>query len=414
MRRQGYLIAALVCFGIAGLLFWVMVGQAQQSVNMPIVLQTGACSGGCYSNPVGCATNCGQPCTQVDSETECGWPSGYVVYRCCTGPTATVGPSATPAPATATRTATNTPAVQCGTCYGSQSNCNTNCGQPCVKVDAHAECGWGAGTTAYRCCPGPTRTPTARPTATMTATPRPTVTPGGQMKGGSVVMACADTEILGLSWWLTWSYPPSPAGCGGIGMVCCKGSTISYDAGFTGYLLGPNEANIAEQGNMTLQELVAKIRYIETQRPNGRIVSPGLFMYGGYGRPDYTYTYTDIVNEYRRQFGTDPRWTAIAVHSYGNDVAQHLAWIDSVKREFDALGIYLPYWVTEMGAWPGGPAETVMRGLVAGIQQRPWIERYAWFPVRPAVDSAGVGWDDTALLNKDGTIRALGRVYAGY
>ena len=109
----------------------------------------------------------------------------------------------------------------------------------------------------------------------------------------------------------------------------------------------------------------------------------------------------------------------IALHWYAPpNAAGFLKWIDDIYAKYNK-----PIWVTEMcvADWtvgkPGGPAfesfttpqiQAFMDAVVAGMNSRPYVERYSW-KTRPTND---VNMGNGALIALDGSLTPLGQHYA--
>ena len=102
----------------------------------------------------------------------------------------------------------------------------------------------------------------------------------------------------------------------------------------------------------------------------------------------------------------------VTIHWYGgNDPQGFLNYLDYVHWLYGK-----PVWVTEFcpADWSGShgisPAQTAdfMRAVVPAMNSRDYVQRYAWFSANATNDVL----DNGALVNDDGTLTDLGRLYA--
>ena len=102
------------------------------------------------------------------------------------------------------------------------------------------------------------------------------------------------------------------------------------------------------------------------------------------------------------------------VHWYAPpNAVSFLAQIDAIWAKFQK-----PIWVTEFavadwsGKFPGGYpiqlVESFMRDACAGLDERPYVERYTW----KTRSTSDVVMGTSALFTDDGTLTALGTIYA--
>jgi len=109
-----------------------------------------------------------------------------------------------------------------------------------------------------------------------------------------------------------------------------------------------------------------------------------------------------------------PKVDFICVHWYAPpNSASFLSEIDAIHAKYQK-----PIWVTEFavadwsGKFPGGfgvsLVETFMKEACAGLDARDYVERYTW-KTRTTEDT---NMGTSALFNDDGSLTALGHVYA--
>ena len=94
--------------------------------------------------------------------------------------------------------------------------------------------------------------------------------------------------------------------------------------------------------------------------------------------------------------------------------------VDSFLKQIDAIWAKYqkPIWITEFavadwaGKYPGGYdvnlVQEFMKGACAGLESRDFVERYTWKTRNLADANLGT----SSLFNDDGTLTALGTIYA--
>ena len=242
------------------------------------------------------------------------------------------------------------------------------------------------------------------------------------------VASAADLAALapGVSWWYNWS--PSPNG--GVpgdynaryGMdfvpMIWNGNFNSADVEArirtnpqAKYLLVMNEPNLtAPQANLTPNQ-AADIwpRYEQVARNTGvRIVGPQVTWGNLPGFEDPVRWLDAFYAAYRnKNGGRDPQIDFLGFHWYDYGLAGQL---DRLKKYGK------PFWVTEFANWhsqqDGAQIDTLakqkaqMAEMVATLEARPDVFRYAWFTGR---------WPNdvhfTSLLGASGQLTELGRYY---
>ncbi len=169
-------------------------------------------------------------------------------------------------------------------------------------------------------------------------------------------------------------------------------------------LLGFNEPEKKEQGNMTLEAALGT--WPELMDTGLRIGSPGCV------HPDKEWMIAFMDGVKQRGLRVD----FICVHSYGGPNADSLvARLEKVHQMFGER----PIWITEFGVgdWAAKtPAqnrhkpETVLRfmeQILPRLEKLDFVERYAWFPSKPS----GGPLATSALYDEDGNLTRLGECY---
>jgi hypothetical protein len=168
-------------------------------------------------------------------------------------------------------------------------------------------------------------------------------------------------------------------------------------------LLGFNEPEKKEQGNMTLDEaLDAWPVLMETGL---RLGSPGCV------HPDKEWMIAFMDGVKKRGLRVD----FVCVHSYGGPNADAL--VNRLEKVHQMFGC--PLWITEFGVgdWKAKSPEqnqhkpeTVLRFMeqvLPRLEKLDFLERYAWFPSKPT--SAPLG--SSALYDDNGVLTRLGECY---
>ncbi len=220
-------------------------------------------------------------------------------------------------------------------------------------------------------------------------------------------------QLSGARWFYSWNrVPPEniPAGVEFIPMVWNGRPGNSYaelgkQLRAAGYneLLGFNEPDQKDQGNMTVEE--ALDLWPKLMETGMRLVSPSCV------HPDKDWMKAFMKGVEERKLRVD----AVGVHSYGGPSAEAL--MKRLKTVHEMFG--RPLWITEfaVGDWQAKTraenryrTEQVVdfiRQLFPQLDACNFVERYAWFSPKP--DSAPLG--PCALFNDDGTLTPVGEAY---
>jgi RNA polymerase sigma factor (sigma-70 family) len=245
----------------------------------------------------------------------------------------------------------------------------------------------------------PSRRPTAKP-AVVTAK-------ASGKKGVSVWKFAGLKDALhdvGAKWYYNWAPDnndvPGPSGVEFVPMIWGKQNVTDATlrrAGSEGTeLLGFNEPDQGGQANMSVEDALAA--WPKLQATGMRLGSPAV-SYGG----DQAGGWLDRFMSGARDKGY--RVDFITLHWYGSDfsdgaVGQFLGYVDAVHNRY-----HKPIWITEYGLqnFSGSPryptaAQEVafIKGSTKGLENRSYVERYAWFALPAVGDSVDYG------LYKDG------------
>lgn len=232
---------------------------------------------------------------------------------------------------------------------------------------------------------------------------------------------------LNLSWYYNWATPAFnndiDAGVDHVPMMWGAGEdSIEAIQGITedsNYILGFNEPDIASQANMTVEEGVAAWPYV--YNTGKRTVSPA--SYNPNGPSEWVTNFLEGIAV--EDMGCD----SIALHCYGPrmDVGSVLGAVDSAWAKYQK-----PIWITEISVVgrkdipsmdhsyeKEGEIEKMIayvEELVAELDKREYVERYAWFPynIQSANEIDGLdGCGATAMFDyESGKYTELGFRYS--
>ena len=241
------------------------------------------------------------------------------------------------------------------------------------------------------------------------------------------VTSSADLAALapGVSWWYNWS--PSPSTGVPQDYSTRYGADFypmlwngNFDAASTEsklranpairYLLVLNEPNLTDQANLTPSQ-AAEVwpKYEQVAANTGvKLVGPAMNWGTMSGYEDPVVWLDAFYAAYRTRNGNrDPRIDYLAFHWYDYGLSGQL---DRLKRYGK------PFWVTEFSNWhsqnDGAQIDTLakqkaqMADMVATLEARPDVFRYAWFTGRWNSDAHFI-----SLLGASGQLTELGRYY---
>jgi hypothetical protein len=212
------------------------------------------------------------------------------------------------------------------------------------------------------------------------------------------------TKIHSLNpkWYYTWG-PTAVIGLEDLPFTpMCWGSHGAPQKGVNApVLLGFNEPDRTDQSNMSAAEALNLWPLLVS--PARRLGSPA------------TAANPSKSGSWLEQFmAGGPQVDFVCVHWYAPPN------VDSFLKQIDAIYMKykLPIWVTEFavadwaGKYPGGYdvnlVQEFMKGACAGLESRDFVERYTWKTRNLADANLGT----SSLFNDDGTLTALGTIYA--
>jgi Glycosyl hydrolase catalytic core len=212
-----------------------------------------------------------------------------------------------------------------------------------------------------------------------------------------------DTKVKSVNpkWYYTWGLHGSTTlDLPFVPMAWGKGSLPDPDS-HSDIILGFNEPDGSAQSNLTPQQALSMWNHVSNAAD--RIGSPATA-----GNP------TGIGSWQEQFMNTNPKADFICVHWYAPpNASSFLRMIDSTWQKFNK-----PIWVTEFavadwfgkspGGYPVAQVEQFMKDACAGLDSRPYVERYTW----KTRSTSDVHMGTSAIFNDDGSLTALGQIYA--
>lgn len=156
------------------------------------------------------------------------------------------------------------------------------------------------------------------------------------------------------------------------------------------FLLGFNEPNFPDQGNMLPSEAAEKWHDLEDFAKENNLILVGPAMnYAGSplkdGKTWDPYEWMDaFIEAYKKKYGTDPHFDYTAVHAYMDRADAVMSLVDGFAKKYGKK-----VWLTEFCAWedPNLTAETQQKYMIAklkALETSDNVYRYAWFKARNA------------------------------
>jgi hypothetical protein len=183
--------------------------------------------------------------------------------------------------------------------------------------------------------------------------------------------------------------------------MCWGINSVSKIGGPVPVLLGFNEPDRPDQSNLTPQQAFSLWPKLEGL--GSRLGGPAIA-----GNASKAGSWLETFSNF------NPKFDFVCVHWYAPpNVDSFLKQIDAIWAKYQK-----PIWVTEFavadwtGKYPGGYdvnlVQEFMKGACAGLESRDFVERYTW-KTRTLSD---VNLGTSSLFNDDGTLTALGTIYA--
>jgi hypothetical protein len=266
--------------------------------------------------------------------------------------------------------------------------------------------------------PSPSAKPSSAKPSRKPTTKAPVVIPAKASKKKGVGVwkfdgAKAALADVGAGWYYTWSATddiPGPSGVEFVPQIRAKAdasdATLKRAKAAGDVLLGFNEPDMAGQADMKVEDALAAWPKLEAT--GMRLGAPAV-AYGGDTPGGWLDRFMSGAKDkgYRVDF--------IPIHWYGSDfsaaaVNQFLGYVDAVHQRYDK-----PVWITEFGLmnfsgspkYPNADQEVAfIKGSTKGLENRSYVERYAWFGLPAVGDSVDFG------LYRDGnTPTEAGKAY---
>jgi len=221
---------------------------------------------------------------------------------------------------------------------------------------------------------------------------------------------CVGMSNLGVEWFYNWGFDANSGGmCNNdkqyVDMIF--GASNMSDTIKTPYLMGFNEYNQSDQGNLTPTRAAMLWRVIESVHADKYLVSPS-------GGSSLT-TLWAMVDTYRALYGTYPRFDAISVHWYdshsGGTTLQ--SYLSSMHMGAVARGYNGKLWLTEFASCTGNTEYKIakMREWMDWLATTGYVERWAWYAGRLSSIDVFDQVCQSDLMNSDGTLTPLGVAY---
>ena len=224
----------------------------------------------------------------------------------------------------------------------------------------------------------------------------------GCVLGTSDHQIASKIQSVNPKWYYTWDVSPVP-GLESLPFVpmVWGSKSVSKLSGVHPVVLGFNEPDGSAQSNLTPS--YALTLWSEVTNLGTKIGSPATA-----GNPTTSGSWLEQFMD------ASPKVDFICVHWYAPpNSASFLKEIDAIWEKYRKL-----IWVTEFavadwsGKFPGGFDPNLVQEFMieacAGLQSRPFVERYTW-KTRTTEDT---NMGTSALFNDDGSLTALGQIYS--
>lgn len=185
------------------------------------------------------------------------------------------------------------------------------------------------------------------------------------------------------------------------------------------YLLGFNEPNFPDQGNMLPSEAAEKWRDLEkfAKENNLILVGPAMNYAGSPLKDGKVWSPTEwmdaFLKAYKDKYGTEPHFDYTAVHAYMPNASGTLSFINEFAERYGKK-----VWLTEFCSWESTEtAESQQKSMIDKLKQLELsdnVYRYAWFMLRQKTNNRTPYYD--LMFNKtkniaEGTLTNLGFAY---
>ena len=230
------------------------------------------------------------------------------------------------------------------------------------------------------------------PMVLMLAGGTPDVDVGLQLGAGLTMPDCYAIQQMDMAWYYNWN--TTGLGCG-IEFVPMHYQTAGWPSQEypPAYLLMFNEANVPWQHRLEPELAAIEWHQAEREFPFTRLVGPSV----AYDQNGLAWL-NEWYDAYLRLYEQPPRIYAAAAHCYFAEVADCMAWLETLHEWFGARGAE-KLWLTEFSFLPcwyaGSEDESRKRAgeLLAWLREQKYIERVAWFATHPmAYGTNGMYW----------------------
>ncbi len=223
---------------------------------------------------------------------------------------------------------------------------------------------------------------------------------------------CAGVDQLYVVWQYGWG--PTPANCPGLENIPMIYNAADVDATLGGnsqWVMGFNEPDFSNEGNLTPSQAAPVWRQIELKYPSRKLVAPAPSQLA----PDWI---ADFRSAYIADYGTPPRLDALAVHCYAWQASVCIQFVQTYY-EARAFSWGVPeVWVTEFSfamTAPNTPSQSVQEAqtFIRWLEGESLITRFAWFASRIQGTEAWLPTDvDTPLIDwASGNLALYGNMY---
>lgn len=208
-----------------------------------------------------------------------------------------------------------------------------------------------------------------------------------------------DIDLLEADWWYVYGNNPSPTNLADpryVPMLQVGDIASNLPADYDGHILVFNEPDLAGWAAHTPQQAYDKFQVLKSHYTNAT------FVFGNISHLGFAW-----IEEYMVLCDTDcpELW---GIHCYPYEVWQPC--VDFLTPVHNLIGTDM--WLTETQATPDGDPGLLLN-IINWTKETSWVPRYAIFGNR---DMSGEpwwppSWGEVALVDDDGYITRLGRIY---
>jgi hypothetical protein len=233
-------------------------------------------------------------------------------------------------------------------------------------------------------------------------------------KGLASYNGCTDLGVLGTSWFYTWNASSSacannqfvPQIWGHPGENIASEITAAASKGYP-YVLGFNEPDNTGQSNMSVAAAITLWPQLTSNK--ALLIGSPATSANSAGQTWMSSFMSMVNNDTTGALRVD----FIAMHWYGWNAGScepSAATLESYLKWVEAIPGNRPIWITEWGCLnvsqpTAAGVQSFLSGAIAMLAKHPRVVRYGWFESRTSDPN-------TTLVNSDGTLTALGTIYA--